>query len=151
MVILTSFRSVGVPLLAYVGANEGNQKSGSLALRASACSSLISFKAASSASSASLSTLEGEKLTSSLRFSPLADKMRKSEFQSRVYQTYNPIFHLQRLLQLSTSPTLTQLQIRKRIATFRILSALCLELQPSLLSFPLPLPSSIVPTWLSAL
>jgi hypothetical protein len=54
----------------YVGVRDGNQKSGSLCFRASACSRSISRRAASSASCARISIVEVS--NSNLRFVPRA-------------------------------------------------------------------------------
>lgn len=67
---LTSVSDVGGPLVVYVGVSEGNQKSGSLCLSASACSRSICWSAASSASCARVSTVVDE--NENLRFVPRA-------------------------------------------------------------------------------
>jgi hypothetical protein len=68
--ILTSLRELGKPFEVYVGVSEGNQKSGSLCRKDSACSRSICLRAASSASRVRASTVEESK--SSFRFNDRA-------------------------------------------------------------------------------
>jgi len=88
-----SSKLCGIPLSAElldapvnVGVRDGNQKSGSLALAARACSTSICFSAAASASAASVATCEDEKEMDVvdeeggfLRFSPVSTETQVSD------------------------------------------------------------------------